>query len=129
MRGLAMTKQLFGGTGDYVDGTGRYQSEYQQLWDDLVPERIHSTLGPIPMLLTLRQPVDRAWSYFQLTRRFQPNNTDDFEKKFMDSMKKNDNMFAWGLYGKQIRKYLNYFPPEVFHYIRFDDIIDRPLET
>ena len=37
MRGLAMTKQL----GDYVDGTGRYQSEYQQLWDDLVPDSGH----------------------------------------------------------------------------------------
>ena len=32
-----MTKQL----GDYVDGTGRYQSEYQQLWDDLVPDSGH----------------------------------------------------------------------------------------
>jgi hypothetical protein len=36
-----MTKQLFGGTGDYVDGTGRYQTEYQQLWNDLVPESRH----------------------------------------------------------------------------------------
>ena len=32
-----MTKQL----GDYGDGTGRYQSEYRQLWDDLVPDSGH----------------------------------------------------------------------------------------
>ena len=32
-----MTKQL----GDYGDGTGRYQSEYRQLWNDLVPESGH----------------------------------------------------------------------------------------
>ena len=105
------------------------ETEHSYFWDDLVPERIHSTLGTIPMLLTLRQPVDRAWSYFQLRRRFQPNNTDDFEDCFMSSMKQNENMFAWGLYGQQLQKYLNYFPPEVFHYIRFDDIIEQPLRT
>ncbi len=32
-----MTKQL----GDYGHGTGRYQSEYQQLYDDLVPDSGH----------------------------------------------------------------------------------------
>lgn len=34
------------------------------------PERIHDTLGPIPLVITLRDPIQRAWSHYLHLRRY-----------------------------------------------------------
>ena len=108
------------------------ETEHSYFWNDSVPQRISISLGVIPMLLSLRQPVERAYSYYQLqlrkgTRRYSKNV--NFEKACMQSMIHNYDMTAWGFYGLQFKKYLKYFPLETFHIIRFEEINSEPLKT
>ena len=77
------------------------ETEHAYFWNDEVPGRIHATLGNIPMILSLRQPVERAYSYFQLQHRkktsLKPihsaeqgfNGKDSFEEMFNRCLKNN----------------------------------------
>jgi hypothetical protein len=105
--------------------------EHSYFWNDLVPERIYKTLGVIPMIMSLRQPVERAYSHFQLRRRYLPKGdySYDFETAFRIAMEKDSAEATWGYYGRQFKKYLEWFPIETFRIIKYEQIIDRPVET
>jgi hypothetical protein len=38
-------------------------------------------------------------------------------------------MVTWGMYGSQLKKYLEYFPLEKIHIIKFEDIKTKPKEV
>lgn len=107
------------------------ETEHSYFWDDQVPERIFNSMGKIPMIISLRHPVDRAYSYYQLQMRKKNSSVTefDFEKTFKSSMIHNYDMTAWGFYGQQLKKYLKYFPLEMFHIIHFEEINSQPLKT
>jgi len=110
----------------------RGETEHSYFWNDKVPKRIHATLGNVPMILSLRQPIERAYSHFQLLNRKQGKawpNFDDFEKVINYSFENNHKMTAWGFYGRQLKLYCEYFPIETFHFIKFEEINQNPLQT
>lgn len=119
----------------------RGETEHSYFWNDEVPGRIHATLGNIPMILSLRQPVERAYSYFQLQKRKQTslrpihsaeqgfNGKDSFEEMFNRCLENNYLMTDWGFYGRQLKLYSKYFPIETFHFIKFEEINQKPLQT
>ncbi len=122
-KGIPFYEQFFAGT---ANEKWRGETEHSYFWDDRAPERIHETLGNIPLILALRQPVDRAYSYFQLKHRFQSEVPYGFEDFFMKSIREEHPMVTWGYYGKQLEKYLNYFPLEKMLIIKFEDITSDP---
>jgi hypothetical protein len=107
------------------------ETEHSYFWHDKVPERIFMTLGVIPMILSLRQPVERAYSHFQLIRRNRPQGdfSYDFETSFRAAMEAASAEVTWGFYGQQLKKYLEWFPIETFYIIKFEQIGDEPIET
>lgn len=125
-KGLKFYEEFFKNAGDEKR---RGETEHSYFWDDRVPERIYKTLGIIPMILTVRQPVERAYSHFQLWRRFN-NNRDkfsyDFEDAFMRDIMENCAETTWGFYGRQIKKYLQYFPLETFKILKYENILNNP---
>jgi len=116
----------------FADATNekmRGETEHSYFWDDDVPQRIYNTLGIIPMILSLRHPVDRAYSYFQLIHRKDPTFSGDFKEYFYHEKNNNGKAYAWGKYGEQLQKYLKYFPLKTFHIINFENINLDPQQT
>lgn len=107
----------------------RGETEHSYFWDDRVPQRIYKFLGVIPLILSLRQPVERAYSYFQLQNRDKETADYDFESVFMKALEENHPMIAWGFYGRQLKKYLQYFSLEKLHIIKFENIKTNPKKT
>ncbi len=109
----------------------RGEVEHSYFWNDAVPERIFKTLGIVPLIMTLRQPVERAYSHFQLMRRYLPKGDYiyDFEEAFRNSMEKGSQEAVWGYYGRQLKKYLKWFPIETFHIIKYEQLNEKPLEA
>jgi hypothetical protein len=107
------------------------ETEHSYFWNDLVPERIYNTLGVIPLIMTLRQPVERAYSHFQLRRRYLPKGDIcyDFETAFRMAMNEGSSEVAWGYYGRQLKKYLEWFPLKTFCIIKYEQIVDKPAEA
>lgn len=105
--------------------------EHSYFWNDSVPKRIYEELGIIPMIMSLRQPVERAYSHFQLARRFLPKGdiSYNFETAFREAMVEDLAIVTWGYYGKQLKKYLEWFPIDTFCIIKFEQITDEPVET
>ncbi|MBT6225985.1 MAG: hypothetical protein HOI47_04925, partial [Candidatus Scalindua sp.] len=97
------------------------ETEHSYFWNDLVPERINKTLGAVPLIMSLRQPVERAYSHFQLRRRYLPkgNISYDFETAFRTAMKEGSSEVTWGYYGRQLKKYLEWFPLKTFCIIKY----------
>ena len=115
-----------------IEEKRRGETEHSYFWNDNVPRRIHATLGNIPMILSLRQPIERAYSHFQLQQRKVGKawpNSDDFEEAFKRSFENNHNMTAWGFYGRQLKLYSKYFPIDIFHFIKFEEANEEPLQT
>ena len=88
----------------------RGEVEHSYFESGLVAERIYKTLGNIPLILSLRHPVERAYSHFQVRRRFLTKKESyDFETAFFHGMENSQDEIIWGFYGKQLQEYLNYF--------------------
>jgi len=107
------------------------ETEHSYFWNDLVPERIYKTLGAVPLIMSLRQPVERAYSHFQLRRRYLPKGDIcyDFETAFRTAMKEGSSEVTWGYYGRQLKKYLEWFSLKTFCIIKYEQIVDKPAET
>ena len=125
-KGLSFYEKYFV---DAKDEKWRGETEHSYFWNDLVPQRIYESLGVIPLILSLRQPVDRAYSFFQLQNRLKDRPDDDFESFFVKAWGDNHRMVGWGKYGQQLEKYLKFFPLEKMHIIKFEDIKARPEQT
>ena len=127
-KGIPFYAEYFRGANDEIC---LGETEHSYFWHDKVPERIYSLLGIIPMIVSLRQPVERAYSHFQLIRRNLPQGelSYNFETSFRAAMEAGSAEVTWGFYGQQLRKYLEWFPIEKFYIIKFEQISDKPLET
>jgi len=92
-------------------------------------------------LVTLRNPVDRAYSLYQWMRRFGHEELDSFEKALdveedrftSESFAKNaphyfynSLYFRSGLCGEQLSRYFDSFSQDQFLILNFDDVTKRP---
>ncbi len=95
------------------------------LCDDAAPERIAATLKNPKLIISLREPGERAFSHFKMAKA-----KGHVEGSFEEAIEKEDARFlSRGLYGAQIGRYLKLFSREQIKIIFFEDIAEQPIGT
>lgn len=116
---------------------GAMTPEY--LYYEEVPLRILETLGPnIKIIVLLRNPVDRAFSHYLMTKRRGFENYSFKEATHLEKDRIKDGEFershfsytSRGMYCEQVKRYRNIFPKENILVVRFeDDLLDNRQAT
>ncbi|MEZ4774711.1 MAG: sulfotransferase domain-containing protein [Bacteroidia bacterium] len=117
----------------YEEGIGYYENYFEgvsgqtaigeatpaYLHRENVPQRIYDHLGPIRMIVTLRNPVDRLYSrYWNSRGKFIENKGLSFEEKVMAKPE----FIEEGFYAAHLSRYYEIFPRENILVMFFDDI-------
>lgn len=84
-------------------------------------ERIHSTLGPIKVMVCLRDPVDRAWSSYLYMRKHGIG-----PDTFGEALRVCPELLDHGRYATGLDRFLRLFPRENVHVALFDDLEADP---
>lgn len=98
-----------------------------------VPQRINEVLGnDVKLIFMLRNPVNRAYSHYWMSFR-RGFETESFEDSFLLENKRlqeggdhaiwHQSYFERGLYAKQIKRYLEYYPINNIHFVLFEDFV------
>jgi len=106
---------------------GEFDPDY--LLFPFTAKRIAETLGnAIKILVVLRNPADRAYSHYLMTRK-KGLESHEFENAILEEKNrktdiKTQKIFAYiqrGLYGKQLNEFLQVFPRENFLFLVFEE--------
>jgi hypothetical protein len=91
------------------------------LFEESVPRRIKQTLSDCRFVVSLRNPVDRAYSwYLYLVRRVaEPRGPQKF-------FTENGEALIRGLYSQQLERYFTFFPRSSFLILIFEDLVRNP---
>jgi len=128
--GLPDYMGYFGGIEDYREA-GEFTPFYLPN-AKLVSKRVHDTLGPVKILVTLRDPVRRYISHYKWIlgrredmprERFSTLDLRNFERA--NSIE--PRMLEYGHYRDDIEVYIERFGRERIHVMLFEDIRDEPL--
>ena len=134
---LSQAKDLYFFNRYYDRGPGWYRAQFGDATRDRkiigeicpdylsypqAPERIHACLGPdIKLMVTLREPVSRAFSgYLYLRKHGLAAPT------FRETTTIAPELVDEGRYATHLRGYLQYFKQERLHVALFDDLQDDP---
>lgn len=103
---------------------------------------LHSLFPNAKFILLLRDPVDRAQSLFHHMRRHGHETINSFEKALAveekriqsPSFKKDQYLYNYlyvesGKYGRQIDRYLSFFPTEQFLFLTSSEFFQNPEQT
>jgi hypothetical protein len=91
------------------------------LYNGSVPLRIHQTLSDCRFVVSLRNPVDRAYSwYLFLVRRVAERRTPE------QFFKQSEEALIRGLYSKQLNRYFDFFPRSSFLVLIFEELVQYP---
>jgi hypothetical protein len=113
------------------------------------PARIAQDLPDIKMLVALRNPVDRAYSHYQMSRRAGEEPIDSFveavqaeEERLQPELDRVDadpsyfsgKLGGWsyllrGRYAEQLERWFELFPREQFHFVKTEDLTVNPAPT
>lgn len=98
-------------------------------------ERLARMVPDVRVVAILRHPVDRAYSAFMHARRESKEPLDDFRAALRSEPTRiaDDYGFLWryadlGRYARQLRPYLELFPPEHVLVAMYDDLVADPLD-
>ncbi len=113
------------------------------LFDPRAPERVHRFDPAMKLIVALRDPVDRAYSHYQMEHRWgreplpfeealereeaelaaelervlaDPDSEDGLERSYV----------ARGRYAEQLERWLEHFPREQLHVVTSDELLDDP---
>jgi hypothetical protein len=95
------------------------------------PERIHALVPDARLILTVRNPIERAYSQYWDNRR-SLSETLTFHQVIESALEETYQpgrlgYFSRGTYMQYIRRYLTLFPPENLLVLPFEDLIADPL--
>jgi len=130
---------------DEIKITGEASPYY--LFHPLVPEYVRYHYPGMKLIVLLRDPVDRAYSHFQMERKrnaepessfmlaveMENNRIREEEQKILRREITSGSKFQdWsyikrGLYGQQLQRWLGFFPGEQFLIIRSEDFFSSTL--
>lgn len=117
------------------------------LFDPRVPERVHAFDPRLKLVAILRDPVDRAYSHFQMERRWgrEPRSLEgaleneervierELERIAADPLDRGDGFpasyVARGRYAEQLERWLAFFPPEQLLVLTSDELLADPEGT
>jgi hypothetical protein len=133
---------------DFVGGQGtgliKGDVSVDYLIDPRSPEVVRETVGPVKIIASLRDPVDRAVSaYFWNLRQGHVQALDPSEGLYRavkvwkerspvtsyESENYHYNLVARGMYGEQLQRYLDVFGRELVYIVYYEDILKRPVDT
>ena len=84
-------------------------------------ERIHATLGQVRVMVSLRDPVERAWSSYLYMRKHGIG-----PDTFHEALSTRPELLEHGRYATGLDRYLQRFPRELVHVALFDDLTRDP---
>lgn len=87
------------------------------------PERIHALLPGCRLIVILRNPVDRAYSWYLYARRIR-----DERRSFEDFLKHDPTTLEWGLYARHLERYLALFPRAALLVLIYEELVREPAE-
>ena len=85
------------------------------------PGRIHALLPGCRLIVILRDPVDRAYSWYLYARR----NRNE-RRSFEDFLKHDPTTLDWGLYARHLERYLALFPRSALLVLIYEELIREP---
>lgn len=132
---LTPAKDLYFFDRYYDRGLDWYSAQFREAGDQAVvgevcqdylfhPEaaaRIHETLGPIKVMVSLRDPVERAWSSYLYMRKHGLG-----PDTFGEALRTWPELLDHGRYATGLDRFLELFPREMIHVALFDDLTADP---
>lgn len=100
---------------------GEFSTSY--LSCEAAPERIHETIPEARLIVSLRDPIDRAYSSFR-NDRASGNLPED--TSFAKAVTEHDRYTTRGRYATQLRRFREYFGPEDLLVLRYESIEGNP---
>ena len=83
--------------------------------------RIHATLHPVKIMVSLRDPVQRAWSSYLYMRKHGIG-----PDTFGEALRSRPELLEHGRYATALDRFLALFPREMVHVALFDDLAADP---
>jgi hypothetical protein len=114
-----------------------------------VPQRVAGTVPDVKLIVALRNPVDRAYSQFQMSRRAGVEPLESFEAALeaeeerlrpeherleADPLYYSGRIGAWSYlyrssYAEQLERWLQLYPRDQFHFVKTEDLAASPGQT
>lgn len=88
------------------------------------PDRIHATLPRCRLIAILRDPVARAFSWYQYSRR-----NGDERRPFERFLDEDPIAVEYGLYHKHLSRYWQLVPPHPLQVLIYEDLVADPLRA
>lgn len=88
------------------------------------PERLRATLPEVRLMMILRNPVDRAYSHYQM---WQQNNA--YRGSFEDMLAENQGAFDYGLYGLYLSRILEHVERERVCVLIYEEAVANVADT
>jgi hypothetical protein len=130
--------------------TGEATASY--LTGHWVPARVHKLIPDVKLIVTLRNPIDRAYSAFQMSRREGLEPCESFEQAIaleaqrlqpeLERTRRDPRynpplpppLGYWSYlhrsrYAEHLERWLELFPLHQFHFVRFEDLVVDPQRT
>lgn len=85
--------------------------------------RIHETLGPVRVMVSLRDPVERAWSSYLYMRKHGIG-----PDTFAEALRSRPELLEHGRYATGLDRFLKHWPRELVHVALFDDLAADPQQ-
>jgi len=92
------------------------------LCDETAPRIIHRHLPDVRLIVSLRNPIDRAYSHFWQHRRWGVHAITSFEEAVAQSL----GYLEMSLYAAQLKRYLAYFSPQQIFVTIFEELVSSP---
>jgi hypothetical protein len=132
---LTPAKDLYFFDRYYARGSQWYTAQFREARDEPIvgevcqdylfhPEaaaRIRATLGPVRIMVCLRDPVERAWSSYLYMRKHGIG-----PDTFAEALLTRPELLEHGRYATGLDRFLDLFPRELVHVALFDDLVADP---
>ncbi len=113
--------EWYAGLFSSCDGRRRGEISPQYLFDESCPARIASVLPDVQLLVSIRDPVQRAYSQYKhwVEER-------GYREPFETFLADHPSALARGEYFRLVCRYLDYFPFEHIHVLLAEELVSRP---
>ncbi|CAM3581532.1 sulfotransferase family protein [Nocardioides zeicaulis] len=91
------------------------------LFHPLAAQRIHDALGDVKVMVSLRDPVDRAWSSYLYMRKHGIG-----PDTFAEALRSRPELLEHGRYATGLDRFLELYPRDHVHVALFDDLEADP---